>query len=143
MGQWRSQARRARGGPATGGLWEQGTRGGAHVEHGDHVRDAGRVEAQRLIERRRELPSRKQGFCDEGGGVCTGREAWELGRVGQWRAQARRARGGPATGGLWEQGTRGGAHVEHAAHVRDAGRVEAQRLIEGRRALPSRKQGMR
>ena len=40
------------------------------------------------------------------------------------------------------QGTPG-AHVEHAAHVRDLGRVEAQRLVEGIRALPSRKGGMR
>ena len=38
---------------------------------------------------------------------------------------------------------RGGAHVEHAGHVRDAGRVEAQRLVEGLRFLPSRKQGVR
>ena len=36
-----------------------------------------------------------------------------------------------------------GAHVEHVAHVRDAGRVEAQRLVERRRALPSRKEGVR
>ena len=36
-----------------------------------------------------------------------------------------------------------GAHIEHAAHVRDAGRVEAQRLVERRRFLPSRKVGMR
>eukprot|EP00964_Phaeocystis_antarctica_P057079 scaffold33736_cov50-Phaeocystis_antarctica.AAC.3 len=43
-------------------------------------------------------------------------------------------------GGLW--GMRG-AHLEHAVHVRDAGRVEAERLVEGRRALPSRKEGVR
>eukprot|EP00964_Phaeocystis_antarctica_P009640 scaffold5248_cov49-Phaeocystis_antarctica.AAC.3 len=36
-----------------------------------------------------------------------------------------------------------GAHVEHAVHVRDAGRVEAQRLVERRRVLPSRKEGVR
>jgi len=36
-----------------------------------------------------------------------------------------------------------GAHVEHAAHVRDAGRIEAQRLVERRRVLPSRKAGVR
>ena len=40
------------------------------------------------------------------------------------------------------QGTRG-AHLEHAAHVRDLGRVEAERLVERRRVLPSRKAGMR
>eukprot|EP00964_Phaeocystis_antarctica_P057078 scaffold33736_cov50-Phaeocystis_antarctica.AAC.2 len=36
-----------------------------------------------------------------------------------------------------------GAHLQHAAHVRDAGRVEAQRLVERRRALPSRKESVR
>eukprot|EP00964_Phaeocystis_antarctica_P065164 scaffold39268_cov62-Phaeocystis_antarctica.AAC.3 len=36
-----------------------------------------------------------------------------------------------------------GAHVEHVAHVRDAGCVEAQRLVERRRLLPSRKEGVR
>ena len=40
------------------------------------------------------------------------------------------------------QGT-GGAHVEHEGHVRDLGRVEVERLVELRRALPSRKEGMR
>ena len=45
------------GGPSCGdGL--EGTRG-AHVKHGRHGRDAGDVEAQRLVERRRALPSRK------------------------------------------------------------------------------------
>ena len=34
---------------------------GAHGEHAAHVRDAGRVEAQRLVERLRVLPSRKEG----------------------------------------------------------------------------------
>ena len=34
----------------------QGT-DGAHVEHMAHVCDAGRVEAQRVVERRRVLPS--------------------------------------------------------------------------------------
>ena len=33
------------------------------------------------------------------------------------------------------QGTRGGAHAEHAAHFPDAGGVEAQRLVEHRRAV--------
>ena len=35
---------------------KQGTRGGAHVEHVLHVYDAGGVEAQRLVERIRDLP---------------------------------------------------------------------------------------
>ncbi len=39
--------------------------------------------------------------------------------------------------------TRGGAHLEHEFHARGAGRVEAQWLVESRRFLPSRKQGVR
>eukprot|EP00964_Phaeocystis_antarctica_P062004 scaffold37095_cov57-Phaeocystis_antarctica.AAC.1 len=46
---------------------------GAHPEHVAHVRDAGRVEAQRLVERPRVLPSRKEGVrcrarCGPGAG---------------------------------------------------------------------------
>ena len=44
-------------GPTQG--WKQGTRG-AHLEHAAHVRYAGRVEARRLVERHRVLPSRKE-----------------------------------------------------------------------------------
>ena len=36
-----------------------------------------------------------------------------------------------------------GAHRKHFVHVRDAGRVEVERLVELKRALPSRKVGMR
>ena len=65
----------------------QGTRG-AHVEHAHHGRDLGRVEAERLVERVRALPSRKAGMrcekrCGPGGvralwvaatqSACTGR----------------------------------------------------------------------
>jgi hypothetical protein len=59
-----------------------------------------------------------------------------------WRHDKRHARGRGPTQGLGAKGTRG-AHVEHAAHGRDAGGVPAQRLVEGRRALPSRREGMR
>ena len=38
-----------------------GTRG-AHPKHLVHARDAGRVETQRLVERRRRLPSQKGGI---------------------------------------------------------------------------------
>ena len=60
--------------------------------------------------------------------------------------------GGDATGmhkegptqGCGGQGTRArGAHPEHTQHGRDLGRVEAERLVEGIRALPSRKAGLR
>eukprot|EP00964_Phaeocystis_antarctica_P079950 scaffold49868_cov57-Phaeocystis_antarctica.AAC.3 len=46
--------------------------------------------------------------------------------------------GGPKCEGRDWQGTRG-AHREDAVHICDAGRVEAQRLVEHRRILPSRK----
>eukprot|EP00964_Phaeocystis_antarctica_P057080 scaffold33736_cov50-Phaeocystis_antarctica.AAC.4 len=36
-----------------------------------------------------------------------------------------------------------GAHVEHVEHGCDLGRVEAERLVERRRVLPSRKEGVR
>ena len=58
-----------------------------------------------------------------------------------WRRRERHARGGPDSR-LWGQGTRG-AHDEHGGHCRDLGRVEAERLVERRRVLPSRKAGMR
>ena len=48
----------------------QGTRG-AHPEHVFHVFDLGRVEAERLVEHRRDLPSRKAGDVERG----VGREA--------------------------------------------------------------------
>ena len=61
--------------------------------------------------------------------------------VRRWRRKRQAACTGKAKlkafGG---QGTRG-AHVEHVAHGRDLGGVEAQRLIERRRGLPSRREG--
>ena len=53
-------------------------RGGAHVEHAVHVRDAGGVEAQRLVERRRALPRVERGAYDAGRGAA--REAGGGGR---------------------------------------------------------------
>eukprot|EP00964_Phaeocystis_antarctica_P072327 scaffold44213_cov50-Phaeocystis_antarctica.AAC.3 len=54
----------------TGG---QGTRG-AHIKHVAHGCDAGRVEAQRLVERRRALPSQKKGMRCGGSGCGPGGE---------------------------------------------------------------------
>ena len=65
---------------------------------------------------------------------------WEAGGRGVAMAQA--ACMGWALLKAEAQGTRG-ANVEHAVHVRDAGRVKAQRLVERRRVLPSRKEGLR
>ena len=53
-------------------------REGAHPEHVVHVRDAGGVEAQRLVERRRILPRVERGAYDAGQG--SGREAGGGGR---------------------------------------------------------------
>ena len=53
-------------------LWVLGHARLAHEEHLAHVRDLGRVEGQRLVERRRLLPSQKEGMrcgarCGMGG----------------------------------------------------------------------------
>jgi hypothetical protein len=114
----------------TQGLWGQGTRG-AHVEHLVHVRDLGGVKAQRLIERHRVLPSRREGHAMRG-------EARAGRREGVGRRRKRHARGKARFKAVGDQGTRG-AHPEHAGHVRDLRGVKAQRLIEGPRVLPSRK----
>eukprot|EP00964_Phaeocystis_antarctica_P151724 scaffold119389_cov48-Phaeocystis_antarctica.AAC.2 len=46
--------------------------GGAHVEHVVHGCDAGGVEAQRLIERRRVLPTVERRACGAGRGARSG-----------------------------------------------------------------------
>ena len=117
----------------TQGCGGQGTRG-AHLEHAFHVRDLGRVKAERLVERRRDLPSQKVGMRFEK--RCAAREAW-----GRWVAAAQVACTGRARLKAWGQGT-GGAHGKHAVHGRDLERVEAERLVEHPRALPSRKAGI-
>jgi hypothetical protein len=70
---------------------------------------------------------------------CASREAG--GPVVWWRHTSGMHGNGP-TQGLGAKGTRE-AHVEHVAHGRDAGGVKAQRLVEGLRVLPSRREGMR
>eukprot|EP00964_Phaeocystis_antarctica_P045731 scaffold26341_cov62-Phaeocystis_antarctica.AAC.3 len=52
--------------------WGQGTQGGAHVEHVAHGCDAGGVEAQRLVERRRVLPRVERRACGAGRGIRVG-----------------------------------------------------------------------
>ena len=114
----------------------QGTRG-AHPEHPVHVRDLGGVEAERLIERR-PLPSRREGHmpCDAGRGA--GREA---GGCGVATAQAACTGGRPDSRLGRAAGHKRRAHLEHPAHDRDLGGVKAQRLVERRRVLPSRREG--
>ena len=60
---WAGRRRKAAGDGGARSVWWRdrlqirgGARGGAHGEHMDNVRDAGGVEAQRLVERRRGLP---------------------------------------------------------------------------------------
>ena len=87
----------------------------AHPKHAAHSCDIGRVETQRLVERRRTLPSRRRRAQPHVG--CRTR----LLDIGKGKCC-------PTRGGA--QGTRG-AHPKHARHACDAGRVEAQRLVEG------------
>jgi hypothetical protein len=68
--------------------------------------------------------------CEPGGGRACGVVA----------AHKRHAKELPDSRLVGARGKRG-AHLEHAAHVRDAGGVEAQWLVEGRRLLPSRREG--
>ena len=70
-------------------MWGQGTRGGAHVEHEAKLRDAGRVEGHRLVERRRGLPSGRA--CDTGREVCGPERGGGSWGVGQGRARKRDA----------------------------------------------------
>ena len=94
-------------------------RGGAHSEHVAHVRDAGGVEAQRLVERMRVLPRVKRRAYGARRGIRVGGQQ----AVDDRGASSAQGRGSTAD---WEQGT----HGEHDEHACDAGRVEAQRLVE-------------
>ena len=103
----------------------EGTHPGTHMKHVLHGCDAGRVEAQRLVEVLRALPTRKVGIragarCEPGG--------------------ERAVRGGDGSSGIQGRalGWRGrgeGTHLKHGLHGCDLGRVESQRLVEGTRGL--------
>jgi hypothetical protein len=71
-----------------------------------------------------------------GGEVGAGRRERAWGVVA---AHKRHAKGWPDSR-LGGQGHTRRAHQEHGVHGRDAGGVEAQRLVEGRRDLPSRRE---
>ena len=109
------EARSAHRGPNCGGCW-RGTCG-AHPKHLYHGCDAGRAEAQRLVEGRRFLP-RSKGSIRRGAacGPGSGR-AWSGGGASSVQGQA-------SSGGCW-QGTRG-AHVKHVVHVCYAGGIPAR-----------------
>ena len=128
----RRKQRAGRSRPNYGGCW-QGTRG-AHQKHVLHICDAGRVPAQRLVERPRVLPSSK-GSIGRAGSTCG------PGMGGRGAVAARAVRREDPTAVVAGRGTRG-EHVKYAVHGYDAGCVEAQRLVERKRALPSRKGSM-
>eukprot|EP00964_Phaeocystis_antarctica_P032501 scaffold18408_cov61-Phaeocystis_antarctica.AAC.2 len=89
----------------------------AHLEHLVHVCDAGGVEAQRLVERRRVLPR-------------VARRAYGAGRGAGREAAGRRATAGHVA-------CRGGLDYRlRAGHTGRSARVEAQRLVKHRRVLP-------
>ena len=94
---WRRPNRRARGGTDSR-LGGQGTRG-VHFEHLAHGRDLGRVQAERLVELDRELPSRKAGIrCEkryspqEREGVGGGGDASGMHRRARLKAVGARSR---------------------------------------------------
>ena len=107
----RREARGGRSAVHTQRAQGEGARGGAaHVKHPGHVRDAGRVEVQWLVEPLIVLP-----------------------RVAS-RAYQRPAPCGPGGGrqDVWEEVRGEERHLEHGAHVCDARRVEAERVVETR-----------
>ena len=67
-------------------VWAQNAQAEAHIEHEAHVRDAGGVKAQRLVESIRILPSPKGGHPSEGN-AC-GTEMWHSRGKGESAAHA-------------------------------------------------------
>ena len=96
---------RLKTGGAAGHAWRRAHRIGK--EHVLHVRDLGSVEAQRLIERRCALPSRKEGVRCEG--VRCG------------------PRCGPGGGGAWSGGVASGMHGGKVRLKAWGGRARAER----------------
>jgi hypothetical protein len=101
LGWWRHTSG-MHGNGLTQGLGAKGTRE-AHDEHAVHGRDAGGVEAQRLVEGRRGLPRVEGRACDAGG---RGASPEAGGPVGWWR-HTRGIHGDGPTQGLGAKGTRG------------------------------------
>jgi hypothetical protein len=83
---------------------------------------------------------RVEGRACDAGGRGASREGGGPGVVAARQAACTGKRPDSRLGG---QGHARRAHLEHVAHGRDAGGVKAQRLVEGRRGLPSRREGMR
>ena len=98
-------------------LGPYGARGGAHSKHVVHVRDAGRVEAQRLVERRGVLPSHTKAH----GGRHARRGAGGRGGGGGARSVHR---------GSWGHGTRGGhtLNIQYMLVTPDVSQLEMSSL---------------
>ena len=114
-------------------------RAAAHVEHRAHVGDAGRVEADRLVEVPRFLARVASRAYGAGRAVRRRRERPRGvhrtdAQSAHGRARECRLRQGAGIGRTQprEQHT----HPEHVAHVGDTGRVPAQWLVELVRGLP-------
>eukprot|EP00964_Phaeocystis_antarctica_P032604 scaffold18456_cov30-Phaeocystis_antarctica.AAC.1 len=92
--------------------------------------------------------SKLSGWLNADADCRVARRAYDAGGM---RAERRKRRGATAAHAAcrrepeWGSAGRGtrGAYRKHAAHACDFGRVEAQRLVERRRRLPSRKEGIR
>ena len=98
--------------------------GAAHGKHVAHVRNAGRVPAQGLVEGARVLPR----VASRAHGAGRAARAARLARSGQGRGLRLQRSGAKRAGST--------AHAKHVDHVRDAGGVPAQGLVEGVRGLP-------
>ena len=122
---WRAIAQRARSGR------------GAHVKRPAHVRDAGGVPAQRLVEGPRVL-SRVSSRVHTCGAGCE-RAVGARGRRRAIAACTQHARMGESERLCTIEGqcTGRAAHHKHVSYVCDAGGVPGQRLVERVRVLPA------
>ena len=109
-----------------------GARRGVYVEHVAHVRDAGGVPVQRLVEGPRVLP--RVASRAHGAGRVAGREAG--GGMRYWGVCTQRAGERARDCRLGGHGAQGAAHDKHGAHALYAGGYQVQRLVEGLRQLP-------
>jgi hypothetical protein len=111
--------------------WGQKAQAAAHNEHVAHARDAGGIEAQRLVESSRSLPGSKGSSATHGNARHA--KMWHRGR----EESAAHTRGACGPARECGHNAQAEAHPEHVAHVCDAGGLEAQRLVESIRILPS------
>ena len=93
--------------------------------------------------------SRLSGWLNADAFCRVERRTYHAGRGARREAGGRCGGGGGATsvqegGPDWrvEAQEIGRAHIEHVGHVCDAGRIEAHWLVERRRFLPGRKEGI-